>query len=93
MKSTTPTLFALFLSFLASVEATPTPQLATKACGAASCPAAAVPQKITSAFGGMPKRAFTVRGGEVLEANTQEEMDSILIRSAGSLVVVDHWAT
>eukprot|EP00546_Thalassionema_frauenfeldii_P006797 CAMPEP_0178918192 /NCGR_PEP_ID=MMETSP0786-20121207/13688_1 /TAXON_ID=186022 /ORGANISM="Thalassionema frauenfeldii, Strain CCMP 1798" /LENGTH=152 /DNA_ID=CAMNT_0020591871 /DNA_START=27 /DNA_END=485 /DNA_ORIENTATION=+ len=39
------------------------------------------------------KQAFNVRGGEVLEAKTSADLEAILIKSAGSLVVVDYWAS
>jgi hypothetical protein len=68
------------------VDATPTPQIA-KACTTKSCPAVN-----KASFGGVPKRAFTVRGGEVFEAHSMEEMEAILIKSPGTLVVIDHWA-
>jgi len=77
----------LLLNFAAIVGATPTPLVTTKVCTTKTCP--------SSPFGGMPnvaKRAFAVRGGEVLEAATPQEMEAILIRANGALVVVDHWA-
>jgi hypothetical protein len=79
-------LLAALLCTFAVVDATPTPQI-TKACTTKSCPAVH-----KASFGGVPKRAFTVRGGEVFEANSMEEMEAILIKSPGTLVVIDHWA-
>jgi hypothetical protein len=76
-------LFALLLPLL--TMATPTPQISTKTA-TSSCAS-------KTSFGGVPKRAFTVRGGEVLIANSKEEMEAILIKANGALVVIDHWAT
>jgi D-aminopeptidase len=43
-------------------------------------------------FGGVPRRAFTARGGEVLVAESEDDMQNILLRANGALVVVDYWA-
>jgi hypothetical protein len=75
-------LFLLVLSLpLFFVEATPTPKIPTKV----SCASKA-------SFGGVPRRAFTTRCGAVLVADSQEELEAILINANGALVVVDHWA-
>ena len=49
----------------------------------------------SASFGGVPsfnRCALAVRGGEVLVADTQADLDAILINANGALVVVDHWA-
>lgn len=61
-----------------------------------SCPTAAFPSPFPSAFG-VSKRipALSVRGGDVLEPETLQDVDSILLRagSEGKLVVIDFSAT
>jgi thioredoxin 1 len=74
-------LVILALLLICSVGGTPMPQRPHKV---STCPSAA-------RFG-VPKRAIQVRGGDVLEAATPEEMEAILIKANGNLVVIDHWA-
>mmetsp|Transcript_19468 Transcript_19468/g.22272 ORF Transcript_19468/g.22272 Transcript_19468/m.22272 type:complete len:157 (-) Transcript_19468:165-635(-) len=67
--------------FVAVADGVPKPLFASRTI----CP--------LNSFGGLPKQTLQVRGGEVLELSpSPEELDSILIRAAGSLVVLDFWA-
>jgi thioredoxin 1 len=61
-----------------------------------TCPTAAFPSPFPSAFG-VSRRipALSVRGGEVLEPDSLQDVDAILMRagSEGKLVVIDFSAT
>ena len=90
-------LLVLLLSH-AVTKATPTPKIvaSSKTTTASSLSASGkTTNNLSASFGGVPsfKRcAFTVRGGEVLVADTQADLEAILINANGALVVVDHWA-
>ena len=78
-------LFLIVLSLnLCFIGATPTPRIPTK-MSSQTCA-----RKMS--FGGVPRRAFTARGGEVLVAESEDDMQNILLRANGALVVVDYWA-
>lgn len=78
-------LFLILLSLtLCFIEATPTPKIPTKTLSQ-SCAS-------KMSFGGVPRRAFTTRGGEVLVAESGDDLERILIQANGALVVVDYWA-
>jgi len=72
-------LLILLLSLLGLVVATPTPK--------GTCPS-------PNMFG-VPKSALNVRGGEVLEPESLEDVESILVKAGASnqLVVIDFSAT
>lgn len=55
----------------------------------------AAPSNTCPTFFGVPKHAINVRGGQVLQPDTLEEVESILLRagSESKLVVIDFSAT
>lgn len=98
MKSQSLLSLLVFLLSHAVAKATPTPKIvaSSKTTTASSLSASSkTTTNLSASFGGVPsfKRcAFTVRGGEVLVADTQADLEAILINANGALVVVDHWA-
>lgn len=99
MKSQSLLLSLLVLIFShVVIEATPTPKImaSSETTRSLSLFASSKTANTASAsFGGVPgfaRCALTVRGGEVLVADTQADLDAILINANGALVVVDHWA-
>lgn len=97
MKSQSLLSLLVFLLSHAVAKATPTPKIvaSSKTTTASLSSSSKTTPNLSASFGGVPsfKRcAFTVRGGEVLVADTQADLEAILINANGALVVVDHWA-
>ena len=95
MHSSLLSLVLLLLSTV-GIEATPTPRIMASSHSTTTAKNYEnMAATTTASFGGVPsfKRcAFSMRGGEVLIADTQEDLDTILINANGALVVIDHWA-
>ena len=94
MMKSQPLLLSLLVLLFAHVviEATPTPKIMASSKTTTACTTA---NTASTSFGGVPsfnRCALAVRGGEVLVADTQADLDTILINANGALVVVDHWA-
>jgi hypothetical protein len=94
MMKSQPVLLSLLVLLFSHVliEATPTPKIMASSKTTTACKTA---NTASASFGGVPsfnRCALTVRGGEVLVADTQADLDAILINANGALVVVDHWA-
>jgi hypothetical protein len=81
----------LLLTFIRGVDAVQKPLVVTSGCRPNRIADATV--ELVTSMSGIHQYIFTVRGGEVIVADTPEDMDSILINANGALVVVDFWAT
>jgi hypothetical protein len=78
----------LLLTFIRGVDSVQKPRIATRGCK---------PNRVSDAaaamsYGGIHRYVCSVRGGEVLVADTPDELDAILINSFGALVVIDFGA-